>query len=123
MLSIEGGLRLLNAFTYTLISLSLSYLIAQLTNNENLTSVFANIIGLGSSFLCGVFVPREYLGDSVVTIGKFFPAHWYINVEEAILDYSGTMSDKLITGYAVQLLYAVAIFVLGVVAYRLKKAK
>lgn len=123
MLSVEGGLRLLNAFTYTLISLSLSYLIAQLTNNENLTSVFANIIGLGSSFLCGVFVPREYLGDSVVTIGKFFPAHWYINVEEAILDYSGTMSDKLITGYAIQLLYAVAIFVLGVVAYRLKKTR
>ena len=43
--------------------------------------------------------------------------------KEAILDYSGTMSNKLITGYGVQLLYAIAIFVLGVVTYRLKKAK
>lgn len=123
MLSVEGGLRLLNAFIFTLVSLSISYLVSQITNNGNLTSMFANIIGLGSSFLCGIFVPREYLGDSVLAVGKFLPAYWYVNAEEAILSYSGTLSNKLITGYAVQILFAVALFILGLIIYRLKKMK
>lgn len=123
MLSVEGGLRLLNAFIFTLVSLSISYLVSQITNNGNLTSMFANIIGLGSSFLCGIFVPREYLGDSVLAVGKFLPAYWYVNAEEAILSYSGTLSNKLITGYAVQILFAVALFILGLIIYRLKKTK
>ena len=85
--------------------------------------MFVNGIGLGSSFLCGVFVPREYLGKGVTAMGRIFPAHWYVNVEEAVSRLSNSVTNDLIIGYLVQLLFAVAFMVLALVVGSRRKAK
>ena len=33
----------------------------------------------GSAFLCGAFVPVEYLPDAVLKIAHVLPSYWYIN--------------------------------------------
>lgn len=38
----------------------------------------SNVIALGMSFLSGVFVPIEFLGDGIIKIAHFLPAYWYI---------------------------------------------
>lgn len=121
MFTVVGGLRILNGFIYTLVSIGFAFILAQFTNNLNVLNMFSNIIGLGSSFLCGIFVGRELLAPAVVSIGRFFPAYWYVNVESALTTFDGTINSTIITGYLVQLLFAVALFAGGMVVNKLKK--
>ena len=39
---------------------------------------------LGSSFLCGAFVPAEFLPDFVLKIAHLLPSYYYINSNELI---------------------------------------
>ena len=41
-------------------------------------SMVSNVIALGMSFLSGVFVPIEFLGDGIIKVAHFLPAYWYI---------------------------------------------
>ena len=118
-----GLLRILNAFTYSLVCISFAFMLSTLTEKVNVVNMFVNGIGLGSSFLCGVFVPREYLGKGVTAMGRIFPAHWYVNVEEAVSRLSNSVTNDLIIGYLVQLLFAVAFMVLALVVGSRRKAK
>lgn len=38
----------------------------------------------GSSFLCGAFVPVEWLPDAILKIAHILPSYWYIKTNEAI---------------------------------------
>lgn len=113
--NIEGLFRIGNAFIYTCICLAFTFLLSNLTPNKNFVGMFANIIGLSSSFLCGIFVPRQFLSEGVINAGRFFPAYWYVNVEEALLDYSSDSINTILTGYGVQFLFFVAILVIGLI--------
>lgn len=49
-------------------------------------NAIVNTVSLGSSFLCGVFVQQELLGETVPSIARFLPAYWYVKA----VDISGT---------------------------------
>ena len=38
----------------------------------------------GSSFLCGDFVPVEWLPDTILKIAHILPSYWYIKTNEAV---------------------------------------
>jgi ABC-2 type transport system permease protein len=63
----------------------------QRTSNANFLDAFANaingivnVIALGSSFLCGAFVPLRWLPSSVLTIAKFLPTYYYVKSNSII---------------------------------------
>ena len=120
MLSTTSFLMIVNAIFAAITALGFGYLFAQLTDSMNIISALSNIFGLGSSFLCGIFVPREYLGETVTFIGKFFPAHWYINVHNELS--SGTIGDitTILTGFAIQFLFIIALFTMAIVTNKIK---
>lgn len=80
----EFGLLTLNSFVFALVSLSIAYLITQFITHKNMLNSIANVVGLGSCFLCGVFVPQYLLGDSVLKISQLLPPFWY----EKAIDYA-----------------------------------
>ena len=49
-----------------------------LIKNDSAIQGITNILALGSSFLCGAFVPQEYLGATALKIGKVLPSYYYI---------------------------------------------
>ena len=79
MFSIRGLISIINSFIFTFCALTLSILISSLTNNKNAISGIVNVIALGSAFLCGAFVPAEYLPSSVLNFAHILPAYYYIN--------------------------------------------
>ena len=82
--SLHGGLFILNALIFTITATALSFLIGSLVNNKNAITGIVNVVGLGSSFLCGVFVPLEYLPNSVKTIAHALPTYYYVKNNECI---------------------------------------
>lgn len=80
----RGLVYMLNSFVFTFCSLTIALLISTLINNKEAISGIINVIALGSSFLCGAFVPAEWLPDTVLKIAHVLPAYWYINSNELL---------------------------------------
>ena len=75
---------MLNSFIFTLCALSIAFLIGNLVHNREAINGIVNVVALGSSFLCGAFVPVEYLPDFVLNIAHLLPSYWYINTNESL---------------------------------------
>lgn len=112
-----------NVLVHALAGLGLAFAVANLEFNQNLTSMFANIYALASAFLCGVFVPREYMTDVVKGIGHIFPAYWYVNLQELVVSWNGSSARISTAAMAilVQLGFAAAYLCVGFVAEKQKK--
>lgn len=122
MFTKAGALRMLNSVVYALICLSISFFLSSFIKSVNTVNIFSNAFGLGSAFICGVFVPRQFLSDGVLKAGRFFPAYWYVNNEEAFSNLSAASSFSIIQNYGIQLLFAVTFMVLAIVICSKKKA-
>ncbi len=122
-LSPVGLYYVLNTFTYLLVCVAVAYTVAQFTKKMNMLSVWSNVIGLSTSFLCGVFVGRDLLPEGVGNFSKVLPTYWYINVTEELRSFDGSLSSSGWYSMGIQLLYALALFVVGMVIVKYKREK
>jgi ABC-2 type transport system permease protein len=107
-----------NSFVFTICISGLAFLIGNLTNNREVVTAVANIITLGSSFLSGVFVPQEILGENVLKIASFMPTYWYVRANEKIAglaDFSFHSLSDVFINLAIQLAFGAAFLVVAVV--------
>ncbi len=74
----------MNGCLYMLVSLTLAYLLSTVLKGKNAITGIVNVITLGCSFLCGVFVPADYLPDSVMAVARVLPTYWYVQTNELL---------------------------------------
>ena len=82
MFTIYGLLYILNSFIFMILSLALAVLLSTLVRNKEAINGIVNVIALGSSFLCGAFVPMDFLPESVVKFSHILPSYYYIKNNE-----------------------------------------
>ncbi len=82
MFTAQGLIFVLNSLVFMVCALTIAFLIGNLVNNKNAINGIVNVVALGSSFLCGAFVPVEWLPDSVLTAAHILPSYWYIQTNE-----------------------------------------
>jgi ABC-2 type transport system permease protein len=110
---------ILNSLVFTVCVAGLAYLIGNLTASGEVVNAIANIVAMGSSFLGGVFVPQELLGENVLRIASFMPTYWYVraNIDIAALT---NFNLQTLSGYfaalAVQIGFALAFVIIALVA-------
>ena len=78
MFSSNGLGYIINSFVFTICSLTIGFLIGNITQNKNAIGGIVNVIALGTSFLCGCFVPFEYMPDYVLKIAHILPTYYYV---------------------------------------------
>lgn len=121
MLTVNAGLQVLNSLAFLAICVSIAFLLGQLLRSANALGAVTNAVALGMSFLCGVFVGQELLGKTVLIIGKFLPAYWYVRNND-MLSAMGTPDMGMFReGILVQLGFAVAIFAVSLVVSQQKR--
>ncbi len=79
MTSKQGVIYIINLLVFILSSTALAFLIGNILNNKNAISGIINVLAIGSSFVCGVFVPVEYLPNSVIKISRILPTYYYVD--------------------------------------------
>ncbi len=114
---------LLNSFVFLLFSAGLTLFICNFAPSYNILNAAANIIGLGMSFLCGVFVEQALLSESVLRIARFLPAYWYIKVNDML---SGLVAEQFHPSaywiaIGIQLLFAAAAFAATLAASKIRR--
>lgn len=114
----------LNTLAFTIISIAIAMLIASFNVSEDALSFISVVLGLGMSFLCGMFVPLELLDSKVIAIGRFLPLYWYIRANNMICGSGNELFNlsKVMKFMGVELLFAVAIFAFAFAVRKQKKA-
>lgn len=82
--SIHGIFYLINSFVFTICATTIALFIGNIVSNKNAISGIVNVIALGSSFLCGAFVPMEWLPEGVIKIAHILPSYYYISNNEIL---------------------------------------
>lgn len=124
MFSIRGLISIINSFIFTFCALTLSILISSLTNNKNAISGIVNVIALGSAFLCGAFVPAEYLPNSVLNFAHILPAYYYINSNDLLknIDVINISSmHPIIINMIIIIMFSILFIILNNVVTRKKR--
>ncbi len=84
MFSSYGLLYMLNSFIFTICATTIALLVGSLITNKGAINGIVNVIALGSSFLCGAFVPMELLPDSILKIAHILPTYYFIKTNEIL---------------------------------------
>ena len=80
----SGAILIINSLIFSICALTLAFLIANIISNKNAINGIINVIALGSSFLCGAFVPTSLLPDYVLKFAHILPSYWYIKTNNAL---------------------------------------
>lgn len=84
MLNSNGVAYIINSFIFAICSLTIGFLIGNITQNKNAIGGIVNVIAIGTSFLCGCFVPFEYMPEYVLKIAHILPTYYFVSNNEMI---------------------------------------
>lgn len=124
MFSTHGLIYIVNSLVFTLCSVPIAFLIANIVNNKNAINGIVNVVALGSSFLCGAFVPMEMLPDSILKIAHILPTYYYISNNEIVtsLEVINLETIKpILTNMGIVLMFAVGFIILTNVVSKRKR--
>lgn len=124
MLTAHGLVYIANSFVFTICAVTIAFLIGNIINNKNAINGIVNVVALGSSFLCGAFVPMEWLPDSVLKIAHILPSYYYISSNELLTKIEEINLETLwpiIINMIVILIFAIVFMIITNIVSKRKK--
>ena len=112
-----------NALCYALVCLSLAFMFSYLIKSHNVQSAVANLVTISLSFLSGVFVPVELLGEGIRRLSIFLPTYWYVRTVDLLdpgMSPSPAASAAFAQGLLIQAGFAAAFLALSLLLARRK---
>lgn len=110
----------LNSFVFTLFSAMLTIFVSSFEPSITVINIVTVVISIGMSFLCGVFVEIDLLGDGVIAAARFLPAYWYIKVNRMISGDEVFDPGFVATAICIVAAFAVVFAVLTVLVRRVR---
>lgn len=125
MFTIHGLFYIINSFVFTICTLTLAFLIGTIVSNKEAINGIVNVIALGSSFLCGSFVPMELLPTLVLKIAHILPSYWYIRNNELLKNLETfdfmELKDIMINMLVMAIFIIVFIVITNIISKRKRK--
>ncbi|MDD2268187.1 MAG: ABC transporter permease [Eubacteriales bacterium] len=124
MFTTGGVLQILALLVFITAALAVSLFLTNIVKTRSAMSAAANVVSLGLSFISGVFVPQQLLGESVLNIAKFSPVYWYIksNQDLAVMNsYDFSTLKPFFESLGIILIFALVFFVIHMVISRLTR--
>ena len=112
-------LAVLNSLVFSIMATMLTLLVSNIVTNEQTISIITQIISLGMSFICGVFVPLDMLGEGVLKVAKFLPAYWYEKANNMLCGVTPYNFNEYLTCLLVQVGFLVAFFAVALMVGRM----
>ena len=75
---------ILNMFVFTLLSLSLAYLVSMFFKSHKVLGSVSQVIALAPAFITGIFIPKALIDPNVLSFSRIFPYYWYVSANGAV---------------------------------------
>ncbi len=99
----------INIIVFSFTILCFTFFINNFTKNKFVISGLSIVLSLGTSFISGVMVPQEFLGEKTLLLAKFFPTYYFVKVNGTTVNSFSDISFNIF----MQLSFAVAFILLG----------
>ena len=113
-------LALLNSYVFSTTSAAITVFITSFSPSANVVNLMTQVVGLGMSFLCGIFIEQSLLSGGVLAAGRFLPAFWYIRANYMLSGTTAYDSGKFMMCIAIELGFAAAFSLLSLVVRKIK---
>lgn len=113
-------LAVLSSLIFTLIAACLAIIVSSFDISDTAVNIINQVLGLGMSFLCGVFVPQSLLGDGVITVARFLPAYWYVRANNMLFGIEVYDSSVITVSLVIEAVFAIALAIVALLVRRLK---
>lgn len=107
----------INIFVFSFAILCFTFLINNLTTSRFVINGISTVASLGTSFISGVMVPQELLGQKVLAISKYFPTYYFVKINEMRVNSFYDMRYEIM----MQILFGVAFLSLGLYFSKVKQ--
>lgn len=117
---------LLNVFVILLFSLSLGFFVGVVAKTHGAIVGMNNILGIALCMLGGIFVPMEFMGETVQKIAKYLPTYWYVRSTEMIssmVEVTAEFQREIWLQSIFIICCAVAVFAITMLIYTGKRRK
>lgn len=107
--SLHGVLYIINSFVFMVCTLTIAFLLGSVVRNKEAVNGIVNVIALGSSFLCGAFVPLEFLPSGVIGLAHALPSYYFIysnNLIKSLEEFTFSSLQPILFNMAVILLFS-----------------
>ena len=124
ILNINGLLYSLNMFIFFIVSFTMSILISNLVKSKGAISGVVNVISLGSAFLCGAFIPVNYMPAFALKIAHIFPTFYFIDNNEYIASlqkFDKTAFEFVLKNFIIMILFVMFFLILNSLVTRFKR--
>ena len=91
----NGLLFVLNGVALSVFAVAFAFLLTNLLKNNNAILAIINVVSIGSCFLCGVFVPAEWMPEFVQNLGRALPSYYYVDSNRIIAELDTFNFDTL----------------------------
>ena len=108
---------LINIVVFSSAILCLTFLINNLTSDKFIINGLGTVLSLGTSFISGVLIPQEFLGEKVLTIARFFPTYYFVRINEMTINSFKDIQYEIF----IQLLFALAFLLIGLYFSKVKQ--
>ncbi|SHM86576.1 ABC transporter permease [Ruminococcus flavefaciens] len=116
----RAWLAVLNSFIFAIVVATMAVLVASFEPKDNVLNLITQVLGLGMSFFCGIFIPVEVLGDGVLSAARFLPAYWYVKANNMIADITPYSFSEVVECYLIQLGFAAAMIIITLLVRKVK---
>ncbi len=116
MLTTNGIIYMINSFIFVLCATTLAFFLGSIFNKKEAINGVMNVVAIGSSFLCGAFVPQSMLPDFVLNIGKFIPTYYYIvnnDIVSTLEKYDFNSMKDIYINMGIMLVFSIAFIILA----------
>lgn len=125
MFTSNGIAYMLNSLIYAICTLTIGILIGNITQNKNAIGGIVNVVAIGTSFLCGCFVPFEYMPNYVLKIAHIVPTYYFTYNNTLISEIEKFTFDKIepliANGIIILMFSALFIFLTNAISKRKQK--
>lgn len=84
MFTTHGFIYAINSLIFTICATTIAFFLGSIVQNKNAINGIVNVVALGSSFLCGAFVPMRWLPNSVLKTAHILPTYYYVKTNESL---------------------------------------
>lgn len=114
------------AMVFSLAALACAYLAGQCGIGLGGANALGNILGMAISFTAGVWMPMDLLSDGVRAFARFLPGIWYTDALDGAARLAGAVDPGavmagLLADVGVVLLFALVLFLVGLVVAKLRQ--
>lgn len=106
---VNFGKYVINIMVFSFAIQCFAFLVSQLTTNRLVINGVSTVVSLGVSFISGVMVTQELLGEKVLAIAKFFPTYYFVTVNEKTIQSLGDIRYELL----MQVMFGIVFLLLG----------